>query len=295
MDSFLSNMKSSGVVHFERFSNISFPVRCFERENFPTLLGTAPLVFCQAPNASFKLVGQHVTWFRSNDCQVIMDDPTQRKCIKMWNVRPFAVFCCHFLCKQFLRIAILALQFGSWVEGHVESKACWADVAGCKFQACFVFIWWTPLTTTSWWWWWWWIWRISLVLMAIPEVICFGVVTQDLSYNYICRRWTPNWGCPCRKQMFCFRKRWRKQLKPHALWTWAVYLGRRKAHWEDVGFRSCPTIRKNIREKQTRAAWLINFKHHHVEFWISAPGQKNQEFVRVKSFLKMASGLRRVV
>ena len=95
--------------------------------------------------------------------------------------------------------------------------------------------------------------------------------------------------------MFCFRKRWRKQLKPHALWTWAVYLGRRKAHWEDVGFISCPTIRKNIREKQTRAAWLINFKHHHEEFWISGPGQKNQEFVSVKSSKKMASGLRRVM
>ena len=115
--------------------------RCALRKIFQHLLSGSDFFESdgQAPNASFKLVGQHVTWRPSNDCQVIMDISNSEKMYQNVKCTAFCFFfCCHFLCNS------CELQFGSWVEGHVESKACWADVAGCKFQACFVFIWWTP-------------------------------------------------------------------------------------------------------------------------------------------------------
>ena len=146
-----------------------------------------------------------------------------------------------------------------------------------------------PETTTWtwwWWWWWWWIWRISLVLMAIPEVICFRVVTQDLSYNYICRRWTPNWECPCRKQYVLLQETMAQTAQAACALDMSCVSWQTKSSLGGCWIHILSWIRKNIREKQTRAAWLINFKHHHEEFWISGP-------VSVKSFLKMASGLRR--
>ena len=119
--------------------------------------------------------------------------------------------------------------------------------------------------------------------MAIPEVICFGVVTQDLSYNYICRRWTPNWGCPCRKQYVLLQETMAQTAQAACALDMSCVSWQTKSSLGGCWIHILSWIRKNIREKQTRAAWLINFKHHHEEVWISGPGQKKQEFVRVKS------------
>lgn len=119
--------------------------------------------------------------------------------------------------------------------------------------------------------------------MAIPEVICFRVVTQDLSYNYICRRWTPNWGCPCRKQYVLLQETMAQTAQAACALDMSCVSWQTKSSLGGCWIHILSWIRKNMREKQTRAAWLINFKHHHEEFWISGPGQKNQEFVSVKS------------
>ena len=172
-------------VHFERFSNISFPT-----------LGTAPRVFCQAPNASFKLVGQHVTWRPSNDWN--QGDHGWSNSEKMYqNVK-----CTAFgrLLLSFFNAILANCNSGHGLRAMLSLKHVGQILQVVNFRHVSFSFGEHPETTTWWWWWWWWIWRISLVLMAIPEVICFRVVTQDLSYNYICRRWTPNWGCPCRKQ-----------------------------------------------------------------------------------------------
>ena len=281
MDSFLSNLKSwTGTCTLKDFP--TSPFRHLEPHHGFSARRPMPVL---SSWGSTSLGGQATI-----ETKVIMDDPTQRKCIKMWNVRPLAVFCCHFS-MQFLRIAIRVMGLRAMLSlKHVGQILQVVNFRHVSFSFG------EHPETTTWWWWWWWIWRISLVLMAIPEVICFRVVTQDLSYNYICRRWTPNWGCPCRKQYVLLQETMAQTAQAAcALDMSCVSWADEKLHWEDVGFISCPTIRTNIREKQTRAAWLINFKHHHVEFWISGPGQKNQEFVTVKSSKKMASGLRRVV
>lgn len=119
--------------------------------------------------------------------------------------------------------------------------------------------------------------------MAIPEVICFRVVTQDLSYNYICRRWTPNWGCPCRKQYVLLQETMAQTAQAACALDMSCVSWQTKSSLGGCWIHILSWIRKTIWEKQTRAAWLINFKHHHEEFWISWPGQKNQEFVSVKS------------